>query len=413
MDTQQLLVIGLVWPEPTSSAAGTRMLQLINLFLGQGWQITFASAAAKGEHSFDLPSIGVMEQEIKLNDQSFDTFVNALNPAMVMFDRFMTEEQYGWRVQQECPNALQVLDTEDLHFVRMARQEASKKGHGFSPDDLYSDHAKREIASILRCDLSLIISEEEMRILTGQFHIHSSLICYLPFLEEEIKEIQTANWRSFNERHDFVFIGNFLHEPNWNAVQVLKIAIWPLLRKAIPKASLHIYGAYPSQKVLQLHNPKENFHIKGRADDARETIAKYKVLLAPLQFGAGVKGKLIDAMQTGTPTVTTTVGAEAIKGDLSWNGFIEDEPARFAEKAALLYQDKDLWENARQNGVAIINQRYSRAKFSPPFIEKLNSLARNLSKHRQQNFIGQLLRHHSAQSTKYLSLWIEEKNKRG
>lgn len=412
MKNQKLLIIGLVWPEPTSSAAGTRMLQLINLFLDQGFQITFASAATKSEFSFDLPSIGVTEQEIKLNDSGFDSFVSALNPALVMFDRFMTEEQYGWRVKQQCPDALLILDTEDLHFLRIARQEASKKGRQFANSDLFSDHAKREIASILRCDLSLLISEAEQQLLRQQFHIHPSLIYYLPFLEEELSEDKIAHWRGFEERNDFVFIGNFLHEPNWNAVQVLKTTIWPLLRKALPQANLHIYGAYPTQKVLQLHQPKENFYIKGRAKNAQETISNYKILLAPLQFGAGVKGKLIDAMQSGTPSVTTTIGAEAIKGEMNWNGFIEDNPTQFAAKATHLYQNKELWENSQQNGIGIINQRYSKTLFGQALIKQLHGLLANLTEHRQQNFFGQLLHYHTAQSTKYMSLWIEGKGKR-
>lgn len=412
MEKPKLLIIGLVWPEPTSSAAGTRMLQLINLFLEQGFQVTFAAAAAKSEFSFDLPSIGVSEQEIRLNDSSFDVLVGNLNPAVVMFDRFMTEEQYGWRVQQQCPDAVLVLDTEDLHLLRLARQEAFKKGREFVVGDLFSDQAKREIASILRCDLSLLISETEQQLLIQQFHLHPSLIYYLPFLEEEISEDKISHWRSFDERMDFIFIGNFLHEPNWNAVQVLKTTIWPLLRKALPKANLHIYGAYPSQKVLQLHNPKENFYIRGRAANARETISNYKILLAPLQFGAGVKGKLIDAMQSGTPSMTTTIGAEAISDAKNWNGFIEDDPAAFAEKAAELYQNRELWTNMRRNGIDIINQRYSKKLFGHRFIQQLFHLMNNLAEHRQQNFFGQLLRHHTVQSTKYMSLWIEEKGKR-
>lgn len=411
MDAQKILIIGLVWPEPNSSAAGTRMLQLIKLFLEQGFQVTFASAASKSEFSFDLPSIGVAEQEIKLNDQGFDVFVKKLNPSAVMFDRFMVEEQYGWRVQQECPNALLILDTEDLHFLRLARQETAKKNRDLVHTDLFSDTAKREIASILRCDLSLIISEEEMELLTSQFNISPTLLYYLPFLEEELTPAQTHQWKSFEERSDFVFIGNFLHEPNWNATQQLKTVIWPLLRKMLPKANLHVYGAYASQKVLQLHNAKEHFHIMGRAANARATISNYKVLLAPLQFGAGIKGKLIDAMQSGTPSVTTTIGAEAIKKDLRWNGFIENEPEQFVEKAVALYHGKEMWQNAQQNGIRIINERYAKTKFTAPFVERLNDLFKNLATHRQQNFLGQILQHHTAQSTKYLSLWIEEKNK--
>ena len=123
---KRMLIIGLVWPEPTSSAAGWRMLQLVDLFISQGFEITFASAASKSEHSFPLASKGVMEVEIKLNDSSFDEFIKGLNPDVVLFDRFMTEEQYSWRVMQTCPHAIRILDTEDLHFVRQARQEAYK-----------------------------------------------------------------------------------------------------------------------------------------------------------------------------------------------------------------------------------------------------------------------------------------------
>jgi glycosyltransferase involved in cell wall biosynthesis len=406
---KKLLIIGFVWPEPTSSAAGTRMIQLVDLFLARGYQIIFASAASKSDFSYDFSGTDVVEQEIKLNDDGFNTFVKELNPDIVLFDRFMVEEQYAWRVQQECPHALRLLDTEDLHCLRSARQQSDKKKQAL---DLFSDTAKREIASILRCDLSLIISEAEMDILKTQFKIDPSLIYYLPFLEKEIKAKTIENWILFEDRKDFIFIGNFLHEPNWNTVQVLKTKIWPTLRKKLPEARLNIYGAYPSQKVLQLDNKGEKFLIKGRALDARETIAKHRILLAPIQFGAGVKGKFIDAMQVGTPSVTTSIGAEAMKGNLNWNGSIEDDLDLFIEEAIKLYQDKNTWQIAQQNGIQIINQRYSAKYFAGPFITKVERLAADLTAHRQNNFFGQILNHHTAQSTKYMSLWIEEKNRK-
>lgn len=409
MSTKKLLIIGFVWPEPTSSAAGTRMIQLVDLFLAKDYQITFASAASKSDFSYDFSSTTVAEQDIKLNNESFNTFLKELNPDLVLFDRFMVEEQYGWRVQQECPNALRLLDTEDLHCLRSARQQSDKKKQAI---DLFSDTAKREIASILRCDLSLIISEVEMQLLKTQFKVDPSLIYYLPFLEKEITPEAIENWVPFEDRADFVFIGNFLHEPNWNTVQVLKTKIWPSLRKKLPNASLNIYGAYPSQKVLQLNNKAEKFLIKGRALDAKETISKHRILLAPIQFGAGVKGKFIDAMQVGTPSVTTSVGAEAMKGDLDWNGIIEDDPDLLIEEAVKLYENKNAWQIAQQNGVKIINQRYSAKYFAHQFINEVENLLSNLISHRQNNFFGQILNHHTAQSTKYMSLWIEEKNKK-
>lgn len=408
---KKLLIIGQVWPEPTSSAAGTRMIQLIDCFLKADFEITFACAASKSDFSFDLKSKDVKEVEIKLNDESFNDFVRDLNPEIALFDRFMIEEQYSWRVTNECPNTMKILDTEDLHFLRNARQNASKKGIEFNNDLLFSDLAKREIAAILRCDVSLMISKQEIEILKNQFNIDESLLYYLPFLEKSITNDKVNNWTEFEAREHFMFIGNFIHEPNFNCVQILKTKIWPILKTKLPKAEIHIYGAYPTQKVIQLNNSKDRFFVKGRADDAQKTMSNYKVLLAPIQFGAGVKGKFVDAMQTGTPNVTTSVGAEAMQENLDWNGFVADDVDAFVDKAILLYTNENEWKKAQKNGVKLLNENYNSILFENDFLEKIEMIFKELRNHRNHNFIGQILQHHSNQSTKYMSLWIEQKNK--
>ena len=408
---KKLLIIGQVWPEPTSSAAGTRMIQLIDCFLKADFEITFACAASKSDFSFDLKSKDVKEVEIKLNDESFNDFVRDLNPEIVLFDRFMIEEQYSWRVTNECPNTMKILDTEDLHFLRNARQNASKKGIEFNNDLLFSDLAKREVAAILRCDVSLMISKQEIEILKNQFNIDESLLYYLPFLEKSITDDKVNNWTEFEAREHFMFIGNFIHEPNFNCVQILKTKIWPILKTKFPKAEIHIYGAYPTQKVIQLNNSKDRFFVKGRADDAQKTMSNYKVLLAPIQFGAGVKGKFVDAMQTGTPNVTTSVGAEAMQENLDWNGFVADDVDAFVDKAILLYTNENEWKKAQKNGVKLLNENYNSILFENDFLEKIEIIFKELRNHRNHNFIGQILQHHSNQSTKYMSLWIEQKNK--
>ena len=177
-----LLVIGFVYPEPHSSAAGTRMLQLIEVFKNQGYSVVFATACKKSDRAFDLTSIGVKVEEVELNHSSFDVFIKALNPSCVLFDRFMTEEQFGWRVAEHCPDALRILDTEDLHFLRKARQKAFTTNLPLDRLLFTSDTAKRELASIYRSDVSLIISEAEHLLLTQQLKIDSSLLCYLPFM---------------------------------------------------------------------------------------------------------------------------------------------------------------------------------------------------------------------------------------
>lgn len=409
---QEVLIIGSVWPEPNSSAAGTRMVQLIQLFKEEGWNVTFSCTASDSDHMIDLEAIGVSKKPILLNCSSFDLFIKTLQPTLVLFDRFMTEEQFGWRVAEHSPEALRMLDTEDLHCLRLARQNAFKAGKDFTHNDLLNEMvAKREIASILRCDLSLIISEFEMEILQTTFRVDATLLQYLPLFVDSFSTKNQEENPAFEERNDFVFIGNFLHEPNWNAVQYLNSTIWPLIRKTLPESNLYIYGAYPPQKALQLHKPKSGFHVLGRASSAKEVISQARVLLAPLQFGAGIKGKLLEAMLYGTPSGTTTIGSESMCGDFPWNGFICDDPQSFANQAVQLYQEEDSWKKAQENGYKIAKHRYLKSLYSEKFIHKITEVQHLLSQHRLNNFIGSMLQHHTMNSTKYLSRWIETKNK--
>ena len=402
---KHLVIIGVVWPEPNSTAAGSRMLQLISLFQKQGYKITFLCSASQSDFSFDLNTISVKTKAIQLNDKSFDDEITALNPNIVLFDRFMIEEQYGWRVMENCPNALRILDTEDLHFLRKAREMAFKQNRELVFEDYISDVFKREMTSIYRCDLTLLISEYEMQLATETFKIDDSILYYLPFLSEKVN----PNVPNFEERNHFVSIGNFLHEPNWQTVLELK-KHWKSIKKQLPNAELHIYGAYVSEKAKQLHNEKEGFLIKGRAESVTDVYSKAKILLAPIPYGAGLKGKLFEAMQLGLPSITSKMGSEAMNGNLNWNGFITSDEIDFIEKAVELYTNKSLWETAQKNGFKIIEKRFKKELFATDFMNQVENLQENLNSHRNQNFIGQILQHQSLQSTKYMSKWIEAKN---
>ncbi|MFC4721315.1 glycosyltransferase family 4 protein [Geojedonia litorea] len=409
--SKKLLIIGFVWPEPKSSAAGSRMMQLISSFIEASYHITFASACAKTDNAFDLSAMGVSQVVIELNNSSFDEFITNLKPSVVLFDRFLIEEQFGWRVAQQCPNAIRILDTEDLHGLRKGRALAYKEGAAFNNSYLLNDTAKREIASIYRCDLSLIISEAEMELLQNVFKVPKSLVLYIPFMLNKINESQLKTLNDFEKRIDFISIGNFLHQPNYNAVLYLKETIWPLIRKRLPYAQLHMYGAYGSQKVTQLNDPKNGFLVKGFADDVNRVMNEAKICLAPLQFGAGLKGKLIDAMQNGTPCVMTSVAAEGMFGTIEPNGIITDNPEDFALKAVELYTNASLWEKKQKNGFKIMNERFQKDFFHKNLHLQIDEISQHLDKNRLNNFTGQMLLHHRMQSTKYLSKWIEEKNK--
>jgi glycosyltransferase involved in cell wall biosynthesis len=150
----------------------------------------------------------------------------------------------------------------------------------------------------------------------------------------------------------------------------------------------------------------------GRAEGAKEVVKKARVVLAPLRFGAGIKGKLVEAMQCGTPSVTTTIGSESMCGDLPWNGFITNDAQVFADKAVELYQDETLWRKAQENGFEIIENRYLISLFEDGFIKHILKIQTHLKQHRLDNFMGTLLQHHTLTSTKYMSRWIEEKNRK-
>lgn len=424
------LVLGYVWPEPASSAAGTRMLELVQLLVRMDYQVTFASASALSEHRFDLNTIGVTERTIVLNCSSFDEFVRELQPELVLFDRFFTEEQFGWRVEQVCPNALRILDTEDFHSLRHARQQllkmaqklcgSEKEKQSVAPvtadtELLYQqmragDMAVREVAAIFRCDLSLMISEVEIELLQSYFSVPSQLLFYCPFLSQ--REINIASSTDFSARRHFIAIGNFRHEPNWDSVLWLKHQLWPIIHAQLPQAELHIFGAYPPPKATQLHNAKEGFHIKGWAAEAQVVMQSARVCLAPLRFGAGIKGKLMDAMRCGTPSITTSIGVESMTGGLPWGGAVENNAEAFAAAAVAHYQNDTLWQKKQQYGFTILRDYFYRKDNALALETRLTQLADNIQFERNKNFISHMLRHHSHKSTQYMGQWIEAKSKK-
>lgn len=431
---QKILYLGYVWPEPNSSAAGGRTMAFLRLFRQQGWDVVFASAAALSEHRFDLATIGVAEQPITLNCDSFDAFVAAYQPDMVVFDRFFTEEQFGWRVEKHCPDALRVLDTCDLHSLRDARwrllklaQHQQEKPSLAMSTDMPSlaramrqdELVLREVAAIFRCDLSLMISPFEIDLLVQHFAVPPELMCLNRLM---LMPSRSTTSPEFAQRRHFVSIGNFRHAPNWDAVLVLKQQIWPRLRERLQSSAvasqldhavqLHIYGAYPPPKAIALHNEKEGFLVRGWAQDAQASLAQARVCLAPLRFGAGLKGKLSDAMAAGTPSVTTDIGAEGMAGDLPWAGRVENELDAFVQAALDLYINQPQFLQAQAQGQAILHMHYQEQALADDLLQQLLASREQQAERRSRNFIGAMLRHHLLKSSHYMSQWISLKNQR-
>lgn len=421
----RVLIIGYVWPEPRSSAAGGHMMQIIESFLQQGWHITFSSPAGVGEHKADLAALGIDEVSIALNNSSFDTFIRELAPDIVLFDRFMMEEQFGWRVEKHCPQALRVLETSDLQSLRDARHQQLKARlkHDSDPDDFSAlfapaphaifehmadtDLAQRELAAIYRSDLNLMISDYEIDLLVEQFHVPNALLHLCPLMVDGVPE----TFVPYAQRQHFLSIGNFRHAPNWDAVLWMKTTVWPLIRQQLPDAQLHIYGAYTPPKATALHNPAQGFHVLNWAEDALAVMRQARVCLAPLRFGAGIKGKIADAMLCGTPNVTTPVGAEGMHGDLPWAGAIATSASALAAAAVELYRNEAAWLQAQTHGRALLAERYQQRVHGPALVQRIEACRADLERHRLQNFTGAMLRHHHHKSTQYMAQWIEAKNR--
>jgi len=384
------------------------MMSILRLFIYQGWQVEFATPAQATDHMIDLADEGISSQKINLNCDSFDDYITEYQPDIVMFDRFMMEEQFGWRVERNCPNALKILDTEDLQCLRHARHQAYKTGREMSQADLFSDIAKREIAAILRCDLSLIISSVEMKLLTETFQVNANILHHLPFMVDLAKcPVQTTD---FSNRKHFMTMGNFRHAPNWDAVLTLH-SIWPLIRKQLPDAECHIYGAYPPKKATALNNPETGFLVRGWAKNAMSVMEAHRLCLAPLNFGAGIKGKLLDAMIMQTPSITTSIGSEAMHEQEPWPGVVTDDRDAFVDAAVTLYSNEQKWFEAQQHARVLLNARYDGEVLGPRLIDRILEVQGALEQHRLNNFTGAMLKHHSMMSTKYMSQWIEAKNK--
>ncbi|MFT7414281.1 MAG: glycosyltransferase involved in cell wall biosynthesis [Methylophagaceae bacterium] len=252
-----------------------------------------------------------------------------------------------------------------------------------------------------------MISSFEMDLLINTFKVDACLLHHLPFMIDLTTCPKTT--RLFSERQHFMTIGNFRHAPNWDVVLYLQ-QIWPLIKKQIPDAELHIYGSYPPPKATALHNPKTGFLIKGWAEDALVVMEKARVCLAPIRFGAGIKGKLLDAMIMQTPSVTSSLGSEGMRKQEPWPGLIANDVDEFVDAAVNLYNDEQAWLTAQQHGPSLLAASYDNQKLGPTFISKLIEITKNLDSHRLANFTGSMLKHHSMMSTKYMSQWIAAKN---
>jgi O-antigen biosynthesis protein len=405
-----VLILSSIWCEPQSSAAGKHLLQLIKELQAQGYAIHFAATANPSPNAFDLESIGVSSLQIGINTNQFDQALLSIEPDIIIFDRFLIEEQLGWKLREFFPKALTILNTEDLHSLRHTRAQALKENIHWTPTFYKNQEITlRELAALYRCNLVLLVSKAEIELVQTHFLGLAQKLVYHPL---HYQLTPTQNLPNFEERTNFYSIGNFMHAPNLASLQWIQKEIWPIIRQALPAAEFHAYGSYVSTKAQALNMPKNGFFIKGFLPDTSHVLPNYKVCLAPLSFGAGVKGKLLEAMHFGTPNVTTKIGAEGLFFDNKWPGFIAETTAEIAKAAITLYTDNTVWLAKQVSCSDTLSNYVKHSEEVFNFELKLTNAIHNLQKCRSDDFFGQLLLQNQFNANKYLAKWIAEKNKR-
>ncbi|KAG7370180.1 glycosyl transferase group 1 protein [Nitzschia inconspicua] len=359
---------------------------------------------------------------------------------MALFDRFYTEEQFSFRFFHDSPKTAMILDMQDLHALRRGRQglvkSCDKANPGGDPLACLSSvvdylppvtdtNIVRELSSIHRCDLTLVCSPYELDLLQYHYDISKEKLCLAPFfVDETIPQdfpLINVNTSIFPQ---FVFCGGFKHDPNVDAVHILLNHVWPRLRSEQPRATLHIYGAHCPSQLQATNHHANGVVVHGYVERLEDIFGPSseggpRILLAPLRFGAGIKGKIIDAWTYGMPVITTPVGSEGmttweeesggVSSSLSFGGSVASTLDEFCHAATTMATDATKYHEAQQTGRVIMQELYSAQKNWRIVEDRLHQAMASLEARRERDTMRAILWHNSNRSTDYFSRWVELK----
>jgi len=242
-------------------------------------------------------------------------------------------------------NAKWIYDTVDLHHIRMLREAQLIKDNS-SQLTVANDMKELEIVLAQEADLSITVTDVEKQTLESYDAKNVAIIPNI-HIPKTLK-----NFKSFSERSGLVFIGGYKHVPNVDAALWLVHEIMPIVWQSMPDVSLHLLGSNPPEEVLQLAGKR--VIIPGYIRDVSSYFLDSKVFIAPLRYGAGMKGKIGQALEYYLPIVSTSIGAEGMGLKNEKSALIADETDDFAAKIVRLYNDQDLWERISHESTSAI-----------------------------------------------------------
>jgi len=348
---RRLLVIDKYIPAPDRDSGSLRLFRCLELIQSFGYQVTFAAVnleyrlpyalelQQRGIEVLYAPFIASVERYLRDWGRYHDA---------VLLSRADTAERYLPLVRRHAPQARVMFDTVDLHFLREQRLAAL---HDSTALAAAAAHRKaQELALIRAADVTLVVSEAERELLGAE----------LPQAHIEIVSNIHKTRRggpSFAERQGIVFVGSFNHPPNSDAVQFYARVILPRLRVALPGVVTSIIGADPPAALTALAAPDLVF--TGYVSDLDEWFDRCRLSVAPLRYGAGVKGKINTSMAYGVPVVATSVAVEGMHLCSGIDVMVADKAEEFVTAIIRLYREPELWERLSEGGYGNIERYFS------------------------------------------------------
>ncbi len=346
------LVIDAQTPQPDKDAGSYAAINEMRLLQALGVKLTFIpqNLAYLGNYTEALQKMGVeclyapyqmsVEDVITQRGAEFDFFY---------ITRYSVANSYVDLIRQSAPRAKIAFCNADLHFLREIR--AARAANNPELMQLAVQTREIELGVMRKVDVTLSYTETEAVVIESH-NLDESKVMKCPWIVEVEDEVP-----SFKERAGLAFLGNYQHPPNEEAVQFFVNEIMPELRRRVPGVKFHIFGANMPDRMLAL--AADDVIIEGYADDVRDAYHRFRIFVAPLRSGAGIKGKVVGAMASGLPSVLSPIAAEGVGVSKGAEAEIAEKPADWVEAIAKLYSDESRWTDMSNRARAFSAENFS------------------------------------------------------
>ena len=338
---KRMLVIDHQVPAHDRDSGSQRMYQLLSLFTQMGWLVTLlpADLARREPYTTELQQTGI---EVLYWPCRRWKFISKLAPYLdlVIVSRPAPGKKYLGRLRKLAPRAKFIYDTVDLYFLRESRRADLEKST--IRQETVKKYKRLEFSLAAQSDATFVVSPVEKEVLLE--HNPALNVHVIPNIHEVASDV-----KPFAGRKDLLFVGAFQHPPNADGICYFMREVFPLVLRHLPGVKLYIVGSDPTPSVKALAN--SNVIVTGWVKDIGAFFESVRVFVAPLRYGAGVKGKIGQSLAYGLPAVTTSIGAEGMSLVEGRDVLIGDTPERFAKHVVQVYSDQLLWQNLSRNSI--------------------------------------------------------------